>query len=393
MRVAELTAYHVRIRLKQTVRHASHSRNETESLVARCRLDDGTVGWGEGLPRPYVTGETIDTVWDQLHQTDWSRQLGGTFAGLPDVVQRTGEFQLGGGRADPRQCFGNAARCAVEVSLLDAATRSASVPFSQVTSLVPESLPIRHESPRVQYSLVLPAFSPLKRRAVCWMGRLCGFKQMKVKVGMEGIDDRAMLQPVRRILGEAADVRADANEAWRCATLEARLDALKSFRLSSIEQPVPHAEVAGLATLRGKVGVPIMLDESLCSREDARRAIEHGTCDLFNIRLSKCGGFVRSLQIAALAHNAGLGYQLGCQVGETGILSAAGRHFATSVGNIRFLEGSYDRHLVRDRLTNENLTFGPGGHAPALPGPGLGVTINAAELKRVTIREARFSLG
>ena len=392
MRVVELTAYHVRIRLKQTVRHASHSRNETESLVVRCRLDDGSAGWGEGLPRPYVTGETIDTVWDQLHQTDWSRELGGTLDGLPEVVQRAGMFQLGGGHADPRQCFGNAARCGVEVGLLDAATRSAGVPFSRVTDLVPESLPIRNESPRVQYSLVLPAFSPWKRRAVCWMGRLCGFRQMKVKVGMKGIDDAAMLQPVRRILGDSADVRADANEAWSCSTLEKRLESLRPYRLSSIEQPVPHAEVAGLSVLRGKVGVPIMLDESLCSREDARRAIEHGTCDLFNIRLSKCGGFVRSLQIAALAHNAGLGYQLGCQVGETGILSAAGRHFATSVGHIRFLEGSYDRHLVRDRLTQENLTFGRGGYAPALSGPGLGVTIDPQELKRVMVRETRFEV-
>ncbi|MBC8115151.1 MAG: dipeptide epimerase, partial [Candidatus Saccharimonas sp.] len=125
---------------------------------------------------------------------------------------------------------------------------------------------------------------------------------------------------------------------------------------------------------------------------DARHAIERGTCDLFNIRLSKCGGLVNSLQLAALAHQAGLGYQLGCQVGETGILSAAGRHFASSVANIRYLEGSYDRFLVRERLTIEDITFGWGGYAPALTGSGLGVTIDEPELRRVTIREERFSL-
>ena len=136
--------------------------------------------------------------------------------------------------------------------------------------------------------------------------------------------------------------------------------------ISSVEQPVPHAEVDGLASVRGRLGVPLMLDESLCSLGDAQRAIDKGTCDLFNIRLSKCGGFVPSLRIAAMAHRAGMGYQLGCQVGETGILSAAGRHFATSVAGIRYLEGSFDHFLVAERLTVDDLTFGRGGWAPAL---------------------------
>src|SRR5207248_4138084 len=61
---------------------------------------------------------------------------------------------------------------------------------------------------------------------------------------------------------------------------------------------------------------------------------------LFNVRLSKCGGFIPSLRLAQLARQHGLGYQLGCQVGETALLSAAGRHFATSVAGIRYLEGS-----------------------------------------------------
>ena len=83
--------------------------------------------------------------------------------------------------------------------------------------------------------------------------------------------------------------------------------------------------------------------------------------------------------------------QVGCQVGETGILSAAGRHFASSVANIRYLEGSYDRHLVRERLTTQDLTFGRRGQAPALTVPGLGIDVEEAALRRVTIREQQIS--
>ena len=55
MRLVELVARHVRIPLKKTIRHASHSRTETDSLVVELRSEDGISGWGEGLPRAYVT--------------------------------------------------------------------------------------------------------------------------------------------------------------------------------------------------------------------------------------------------------------------------------------------------------------------------------------------------
>ena len=81
MRVREIVVYHVCIPLRKPIRHASHSRTDTDSLVVRCTLYDGTVGWGEGLPREYVTGETIDTAWDMLHTSDLPRQLGGAWSG------------------------------------------------------------------------------------------------------------------------------------------------------------------------------------------------------------------------------------------------------------------------------------------------------------------------
>lgn len=423
MRLRKLTAYHVRIPLKHKVRHASHAREETDSLVMRCELDNGAVGWGEGLPRPYVTGETIDNAWSLLTNSGVARQLNAPFEGVSQATQLADQIKLNVAGCEcsfvERECFGNSARCAIELSLLDAACRSDGVPFSHVTTLLPEAIAVRqavsyrdreraansvsdndagrsltvavrndppHSS--VRYSAAITTMSPWATTVRAWKIRLYGFQQCKVKVGVGGVDDAVLLRRIRKILpSQRIDLRIDANEAWTCENLEATLAPLRPFEITSLEQPVPHNNVVGLAKLRGRIGVPIMLDESLCSLADAHRAVESGTCDLFNIRLSKCGGFLSSLRLAAIAHRAGLGYQLGCQVGETGILSAAGRHFATSVSDIRYLEGSYDRHLVRERLTIEDMTFGFGGVAPALTGPGLGVTVDEAALRRVTIRE------
>ena len=390
MRVTEITAFHVRIPLRKPVRHASHARTDTESLVVRCRLDNGVVGWGEGLPREYVTGETIDDAWKLLQTTDLPRRLGGTLTGIPDALGALDQFQLTRPAVDDRDCFGNSVRCAIELSLLDAVCRTEQQPLSAITALLPETAAIRANDTSARYSAVFTAMSVYRQVTRALRLWIYGFKAAKVKTGVEGVDDRQLLRRLRFLLGRKFDLRLDANEAWTCANLEAKLAPLLPFGISSVEQPVPHEQVDGLAKLRGRIGVPLMLDESLCSLVDGRRAVERGTCDLFNIRLSKCGGFVNSLRLAAQANQAGLGYQLGCQVGETGILSAAGRHFATSVANIRFLEGSYDRFLVREWLTNEDITFGYGGVAPALTGPGLGVTVNEAAVARVAQRELKI---
>lgn len=390
MRIAELTAFHVLIPLKKPIKHASHARTETDTLIVRCRLDDGTIGWGEGLPRPYVTGEDIDAAWEILGNSPLAKLLGFSWTKLPDLLPLLSNFQLPRTREDDRACFGNSVRCALEVSILDAAFRAAGQPLSSLASLIGETAVIRQQADRVRYSAAFTAMSVWGQISRAIKLRLFGFHQSKVKVGVAGVDDWALLRRLRWLLGPNFDLRIDANEAWTCENLEARISPLIPFGITAVEQPVPHAEVAGLAKLRSRLGVPIMLDESLCSEIDARRAIETGTCDLFNIRLSKCGGLLPSLKLAALAHQAGLGYQLGCQVGETGILSAAGRHFATSIRNIRYLEGSYDRFLVKERLTNEDLTFGYAGYAPAITQPGLGITIDEAALNRVTQRQQQF---
>jgi muconate cycloisomerase len=385
MRVVELTAYHVRIPLVRPVRHASHSRTSTDNLVVRCVLDDHTEGFGEGVPREYVTGETIDSAIDLVRRSDLTSQVEpcADFAAAVGLAERLALAALPG---DDRQCQGNAARCAVELALLDAFGRRFGEPLSRLTQLLAPEL--YEPKDHVRYSgAILSARAGFKLLLACLRVGVYRFAQVKVKVGIEGCDDVYRLRAIRRRLGGRVDLRIDANEAWAPGEAVERVRALEPFAITSVEQPVPHADVAALAEVRRQVRTPIMLDESLCSRVDAERAVEGQTCDLFNLRLSKCGGFIPSLRLAQFAARHGIGCQLGCQVGETALLSAAGRHLATGVAGLRYLEGSYDRHLVREALGTRDITFGWGGRAPALPGPGLDVAVDPAALERVTLRK------
>lgn len=390
-RLASLAAYHVRIPLKKAVKHASHARRENDTLLVRAVLDDGTNGWGEGLPREYVTGETIESCFETLASADLA-PLAGPMTGLPDAIDRCDEWRLPPPPAGRRDCFGNTVRCAVELAILDAAARSEGASLSRVVEVFPPAATIRARRETVRYSTAITSIKPWKETAAALAFRLYGFKQCKVKVGVAGQDEPASLRRIRRWAGTKMDLRIDANEGWACDDVERRVEDLRPLGITAVEQPVPHETVGCLSRIRPRLGVPVMLDESLCSISDAERAIGEELCDLFNIRLTKCGGILNSLTLAAKAKAAGLGYQLGCMVGETGILSAAGRHVACAVGGYRYLEGSFDRHLVAEPLTKEDLTFTRGGLAPALAGPGLGITINEAAVRRVTARAEEFQL-
>jgi muconate cycloisomerase len=151
---------------------------------------------------------------------------------------------------------------------------------------------------------------------------------------------------------------------------------------------VPHEEVEALGEIRPRLGVPVMLDESLCGRPDAERAIEKGLADILNVRLSKCGGLIPSLEVAALAFRNGLKVQLGCHPGETAVLSAAGRHFASNVKDLRYVEGSYDRHVLAANVVvaENDISFGYGGRAKPLDGAGLGIAVDRQALEAFSER-------
>lgn len=83
-----------------------------------------------------------------------------------------------------------------------------------------------------------------------------------------------------------------------------------------------------------------------------------------------------------MARRGGLRCQIGCQVGETGILSAAGRHLAGWFADLLYLEGSFGTWVLQEEIVEEDIRFGRGGHAPPLLGNGLGVHVKQEAVER-----------
>jgi muconate cycloisomerase len=212
-----------------------------------------------------------------------------------------------------------------------------------------------------------------------------GLRQLKIKVGTA--DDYERVAAVRQAVGDAVELRADANGAWSAAQAIAELARLKPFNLQVIEQPVGAGDLAGMRKVRQECGVAVMADESLVTLEQAHRLIDARACDYFNIRLSKNGGITGSLAIAKLAQEAGIKIQAGAQVGETAILSAAGRTFAAHLPQLAFAEGSFGTWLLSEDIAFEDVSFGHAGSAPLLQSRGLSVTVKEESLERLALEK------
>ena len=361
-KASKIDIYAADIPFKMHFGHTAKHRTVSESIFVRLETESGISGFGESLPRKYVTGEDQASVISALGKVLPSALSDMKFDSFRDAADFCGSFNI----------LNGAAKCAVELALLDAAGKVFNCSIIDAFD--------RQATNRLKYSAVIGNVPPVKAGLFALKCRLYGFENIKIKVG--DAEDIARLKAVRIIAGINTDVRLDANGAWSFTEAIERLDRMRIFNFSVIEQPVKKGDIASMRKISRAIPEPVMADESICTIEDAENLAEARACKMFNIRLSKCGGIINSLKIARIAKAAGILYQLGCQVGESGVLSAAGRHFVSCAEGAKYLEGSYARFLLAEDMVKEDVSFGYGGRANTLKGPGLGVTVDEHRLKK-----------
>lgn len=376
MRIKTCTIYALRIPFVETFAHSAKSRGFSDSIVVRLESQDGHTGYGEGVARAYVTGETVETSIEQIRKVLWPAIAAHDYEELmPDSDPLKAlaplDESLPSQTSDGVIAF-NAARAAVEIALVDCLLRSQKISLAEI-------LPPRRSS--VTYSGVISSGSIENASARARQFKLFGIREIKIKiVDKDGIKS---VRAVRDVLGDEARLRVDANGAFNAALAIEVAEALAPFKVEIFEQPVARKRSAcELREVRMQSPIPVMADESLVTEQDARSLIEMRACDYFNLRLSKCGGFQQTLSMARMAEGAGVRMQLGSQVGETAILSAAGRHLAAHLDDLSFVEGSYGKLLLTEDVSRDPLHFGHAGFARTLRGPGLGIQVREDVLRK-----------
>jgi L-Ala-D/L-Glu epimerase len=389
-RVTDLRLFAVDLPFKVAVRHAAATRTSSESLFLRVRLDNGAEGWGESLPRAYVSGESREQAFDLLRDTILPALAGHSFRSLSEAVSYLEKCD---GKAPPEwvrpEVPQTSAWCSVDLALLDAFGKAAGEPAGP--AVTDGQAPAATGVERYRYSGVVSAGHGWPYAKSLLKIRAFGFRQVKLKLEREGPVRAA--RTARRLLGRRVDLRVDANMAWDVEQALEVMGELRAVGIRSFEQPIASSDLAGLARLVAESSAHIMVDEGLTDRDSLQRFILQRACTGVNVRISKCGGLVAADARCREALAAGLLLQVGCQVGESSLLSAAHLRLLSALApltpGVRYAEGCFGRHLLREDPVSPLIQFRYGGRPPPRPGgAGLGVRVDLAALQRYVVDQA-----
>ena len=358
--IQDLSVRSLNIPFKQSFAHASAVRAGTESVLVTIVNRDGVMGVGEGCPRKYVTGETIDSIQRFVHEYrgHWM-----DIAAVDDlrewVTRHTNPIDR-----NP------AAWCAVETAFLDLMGKETGQSIETV-------LGVPALNGRFQYSAVLGAGSNSSFEKQLQRYFAAGFTDFKVKVMGRQEDDADKLARLAAYNIPSLRVRIDANNLWSEAG-EA-LAYLKRIPCSvtAIEEPLKVGDYEGCRFVAHEMNVPVILDESFLRLDQFVAIQETPSASIINIRISKMGGVLRALSVAAKAKEVGIPIIIGAQVGETSILTRAALTVAHCYRDIVVAqEGAFGTLLLERDICQPSLMFGKAGRLEAeMAGraPGLGL--------------------
>jgi muconate cycloisomerase len=197
-------------------------------------------------------------------------------------------------------------------------------------------------------------------------------------------------EAVRKAIGDDVLIGVDPNTGWTLADALSAVAALKPMGLGYIEQPIARRDLTGMAEIRRAAGgVPVMADEGIFTLQDAYALAEARAVDAFCIKLYKLGGISAAKKIAAVAEASNIQLNCGGLAVQSQLEAAAGAHFYTStpasrmMGAAEFVFGL--NTTAKDPLCPESDFVVREGHVDVPRGPGLGIAIDEAALKKNTL--------
>lgn len=365
MKLSCLEMKRLEIPFRVSFKHSSAERSATEAVIAIVSCENDLRGYGEGCPRSYVTGESIESC------LSFAKEFKNEILEI-NSIDALREFISKNRVAIDKA---PAAWSAIEIALLDWMGKAQRESVEEVVGL-----------PMVkgvfQYTAVLGASKPDVFQAQLAQYVKIGFSDFKIKISGDSTADLSSLRAIREALPEAR-IRLDANNLWS-DVVEANtyLAPLASY-CWAIEEPLKAYDYSGLTRLAKQLGCKIILDESFLRIEDFANLSENPELWIPNIRISKMGGLLRSLLVAEKCKADGVGFIIGAQVGETSILTRAALTLANTYRDMLIAqEGAYGTYLLERDIVNTPIMFGKNGsvHLDASHEMGLGLDVSLFDI-------------
>jgi L-Ala-D/L-Glu epimerase len=278
----------VRVHTERTFAIARSSADTFERVIFEMS-EDGVTGRGEAAPTSY-----------------YGQDAQGVAAALEGVVVRD-PWDIEGALARNGE-MPPSALTALDNAMHDLAARRLGVPVYRLLGLA-------GPDPVSAYTLGIAD----RETTVAYAKKLREHRILKVKVG--GWEDIVTLRAVRE--SSEADLWVDANEAFSPEEAVEVVTELKEIGVGMIEQPVPvSAGPEGLSrATEAAFPVPVIADESAMTASDVPGLA--GCVGGVNVKLAKCGGIRRALEMIHTARAHGMLVMLGCMVETSLGISAA----------------------------------------------------------------------
>lgn len=372
MQIHEINIYPITLPFLEKFSHSISEGFSAKNIVVEMITDHGKArGYGEGAPRSYVTGESQESAARSIKQIvemdSFPRELN-DISQIWDFVDRL-----------PNGKEHNAAICALEMAFLDLLGRSKN------ESII-EYFPHDFLNDRIYYGVALPLAGKKRILELARLIKNMGIHQLKLKMGESLKKNLEIVETIHEVFGSECNIKIDVNGIWNRELAMEHVPLIIDHDIKIVEQPMMPGdkEIGEFAKEMQEDQVKVMADESACTLEETEKISKEGHYNMINVRLSKCGGYRRSFRIIRYLRENGIPFQIACQLGESGLLSAAGRILSLLCRDALFHDGSYDEFLLKENITVENITFGYGGSAGPLEGSGLGVEINRGNLKHLS---------
>lgn len=342
-----------------------------ENVFVKISTDDGVVGWGEATAHP-VTSETQ--------------------AGIVAAVELFGKqiigmdpFQIGAvhDRLDDLFLHGNAgARSAIDIALFDIMGKASGQPiYNLLGGGFQTQFGLMATTPReTPEKMAEQAGALVEKGYTCFEPKMTGH--------LESLDaDADRLEAILNAVPDHVLIMADPNQTWGTAkdTIELLQRRFTGVPNLAVEQPVMYHDLKGLAAITRAVPQKIIADEAVSSLPLMVDIAAHRMADMVSIKLGKCGGFYKALQIARIAEAASMPVRVDWTQGSRLLDTATGHLHAA----IRFVgcDPGMDYHLrIKDEPVADGGASFDGGRCELPTGPGLGLTLDETLIQRLSER-------